>query len=110
MNTAVVCGTDFGESYLAFVFSQNSASTDRFLIVTGQVSVHRLGARFRRPPEFCPLQLGSGQAARDEIARDGATTTVRRALRGFDRDADAGGEGWNVAGGGDAEGQQSANG
>jgi hypothetical protein len=25
---------------------------------------------------------------------------VRRALRGFDRDADAGGEGWNVAGGG----------
>jgi len=32
----------------------------------------------------------------DEIARGGATT-VRRALRGFDGDADADDGGWNVA-------------
>ena len=42
---------------------------------------------------------GVQKAPMDEIARGGATM-VRRALRGFDRDADAGGKGWNVAGGG----------
>jgi hypothetical protein len=30
-------------------------------------------------------------------SREGGATTVRRALRGFDRDADADEDGWNVA-------------
>ena len=41
----------------------------------------------RRPYPYAPT-AGVRKAPMDEIARGGATT-VRRALRGFDRDADA---------------------
>jgi hypothetical protein len=41
-------------------------------------------------------RAGVRKAPMDEIARGGATT-AQRALRGFERDADADGGGWNVA-------------